>query len=137
MKILFDTNVILDVMLLRYPFFKAATLLLAEVENKNIEGYICSTTATTIYNLVSKVKGPSEAKQLIKGLLLIFNISKVDKTTLESALNSDFKDYEDSVLHESALRTGVQGIVTRNIKDFSNSKLTIFDPEELLKIIHS
>lgn len=136
MKILFDTNVILDVMLLRKPFYKAATLLLAEVEEKNIEGYICSTTATTIYYLVSKVKGSSEAKQLLKGLLQIFNVSQVDKTTLETAINSNFSDYEDSVLHESAVRAGVNGIVTRNRKDFINSTITIFDPEELLKIVH-
>ena len=90
--------------------------------------------ATKFSNDVVPVK---TSKQLIKGLLQIFNISQLDKTTLESALNSDFEDYEDSVLHESALRTGVNGIVTRNRKDFSSSKLTIFDPEELLKIIHS
>ena len=136
MKILFDTNVILDVMLLRNPFYKAATLLLAEVEDKNLEGYICSTTATIIFYLVSKVKGSSEATQLLKALLQIFNVSQVDKITLETAINSDFSDYEDSVLHESAIRAGVNGIVTRNRKDFINSKITIYDPEELLKIIH-
>jgi predicted nucleic acid-binding protein len=135
-KILFDTNVILDVMLLRNPFYKAATLLLAEVEDKNLEGYICSTTATIIFYLVSKVKGSSEATQLLKALLQIFNVSQVDKITLETAINSDFSDYEDSVLHESAIRAGVNGIVTRNRKDFINSKITIYDPEELLKIIH-
>jgi len=136
-KILFDKNVILDVMLLRKPFYRAATLLLAEVEHKTIEGYICPTTATTLYYLVSKVKDSSQAKRLLKGMLEIFNISQLDKTTLETALNSNFADYEDSVLHESAVRTGVNGIVTRNRKDFINSKITIFDPDELLKIIQS
>ena len=135
MKILFDTNVILDVMLLREPFFKFSTLILAEVERKKIEGYICSTTVTTIHYLVSKVKGSREAKKQIKGLLQLFEVSQVDKFILESALQSKFQDYEDSVLHESALREGLDGIVTRNTKDFHHSKLQIFDPEELLKII--
>ncbi len=137
MKILFDTNVILDVMLLRAPFYRAATLLISEVERKNIEGYICSTTVTTIYYLVSKVKKKKETTQLIKNLLQIFNVSHVDKLILESALNSNFPDYEDSVLHESALRAALGGIVTRDRKDFRKSTLTIFDPEELLKIISS
>ena len=135
MKVLFDTNVILDVMLLRPPFYKAGTLLISEVERKNIEGYICSTTVTTIFYLVAKVKKAKETKQLIKNILQIFNVTQVDKVTLESALNSKFPDYENSVLHESALKAGLDGIVTRDRKDFRNSKITIFDPEELLKII--
>ena len=137
MKILFDTNVILDVMLLREPFSQSSTLLLAAVENKNLEGYICPTTITTIHYLYSKVKGNKEAKKQIKGLLQIFKVSQIDKVTLESALESKFEDYEDSVLHESALRKGLDGIVTRNAKDFRNSKLPIYDPDELLKLIIS
>ena len=135
MKILFDTNVILDVMLLRKPFLKFSTLILAEVERKKIDGYICSTTVTTIHYLVSKVKGSREAKNQIKELLQLFKVSQVDKVILESALQSKFQDYEDSVLHESALREGLDGIVTINTKDYHHSKLQIFDPEELLKII--
>ena len=137
MKILFDTNVILDVMLLRYPFYKAATLLMAKVEQKKMEGTICSTTVTTIHYLVSKVKGPVEAKRLVKSLLQIFDVSPVDKPTLESALTSNFKDYEDAVLYESALRSGLDGIVTRDRKGFIEAQITVYDPEELLKLFIS
>ena len=137
MKIIFDTNVILDVMLLRSPFYGAATQLISEVERKNIKGYICSTTVTTIYYLISKKKKKKEATQLIKNLLQLFNVTQVNKSILESALNSKFDDYEDSVLHESALKAGLDGIVTRDRKDFRYSTITIFDPEELLKIITS
>ena len=122
-------------MLLRDPFFKASTLLLSEVERKNIEGYICSTTVTTIHYLVSKSLGNKQAINQIKNLLQIFKVSQVDKVTLESALSSKYNDYEDSVLHESAVREGLDGIVTRNTKDFRFSKLHVYDPEELLKII--
>lgn len=137
MKILFDTNVILDVMLLRDPFLRAATSLLAEVEKKNIEGFVCSTTVTTIYYLVSKTKGSKEAKKQVENLLRLFNVTHVEKRELESALYSDILDYEDAVLHESALGENLNGIVTRNTKDFRNSKITVFNPEELLKIVKS
>ena len=137
MKILFDTNVVLDVMLLRKPFFRASTFLLAEVERKKIDGYLCPTTVNTIYYLVSKALGNKQAKNQIKNLLQIFKVSLVEKITLELSLQSKFKDYEDSVLHESALREGLDGIVTRNSKDFLFSKLNVYDPEELLKIICS
>jgi len=137
LKILFDTNVVLDVMLLRKPFFRASTFLLAEVERKKIDGYLCPTTVNTIYYLVSKALGNKQAKNQIKNLLQIFKVSLVEKITLELSLQSKFKDYEDSVLHESALREGLDGIVTRNSKDFLFSKLNVYDPEELLKIICS
>ena len=137
MKILFDTNVILDVMLLRVPFLEAATNLLAETERSNIEGYLCSTTVTTIHYLVSKVKGAKEAKKQVENLLRLFNVTQVRKRELELALNSKISDYEDAVLHESALFENIDGIVTRNTKDFKNSKIPVYDPQELLNIIKS
>lgn len=137
MKILFDTNVILDVMLLRNPFYESSSLILAQVELKNIEGFVCSTTVTTIHYLVEKVKGSKIALSQIENILKIFQISQVDKSCLESALKSKIEDYEDAVLDESATRERVDGIVTRNIKDFKQSKLNIYDPEELLKILKS
>ncbi len=135
MKILFATNVILDVMLLRDPFCKSAALLLAEVERKKIAGFVCSTTVTTIHYLVEKAKDQKFALAQIENLLKIFRISQVDKSCLESALRSKIKDFEDAVLNESASRERVDAIVTRNTKDFKESKLTIYNPEELLKII--
>ena len=137
MKVLFDTNVILDVMLLREPCYKSSAFLLAEVERKNIEGFVCSTTITTIHYLVEKTKGRKTALSQIDNLLKIFRITQVDKPCLESALKSKFKDFEDAVLNESAVREGVEGIVTRNENDFKQSKLNIYNPEELLKILKS
>lgn len=137
MKILFDTNVILDVMLLRKPFYESSALILAQVERKNIDGYVCSTTITTIHYLVEKAKGRKAALFQIKNILKIFQVSQVDKSCLESALTSKIEDYEDAVLDESGFRERIDGIVTRNTKDFRQSKLNIYNPEELLKILKS
>lgn len=137
MKILFDTNIILDVMLLREPFYRVASFLLAAVERKTIEGYICSITVTTIHYLVTKVKGSKVAKQQIENILQIFQIAPVDKIILEKALHSRINDYEDAVIHEAAVGIGAEGIVTRDPKDFRYSKLSVFDPEELIKLLLS
>jgi predicted nucleic acid-binding protein len=137
LKILFDTNVILDVMLFRKPFFESSAFVLAEVERKNIEGFVCATTITTIHYLVEKSRGRAEALSQVKNLLKIFQVSQVDKSCLESALNSKIQDFEDAVLEESASRERVDGIVTRNESDFKHSKLAIYNPEELLRILTS
>lgn len=137
MKILFDTNVILDVMLLRKPFYEYSAFLLAEVEKKRIEGFVCATTITTLHYLIEKSKGHKEALTQVEKILKIFKVAQVDQLCLESALRSGIKDYEDAVIDESASRERVAGIVTRNEKDFKQSKLNIYNPEELVKILKS
>lgn len=137
MKILFDTNVILDVLLLRKPYHNAATYLLTEAEQGNIEGYLCPTTITTIGYLVTKVKGSEEAKKLIKNLLNIFELTELNKSVFESACSHKISDFEDAVLHESASLSHIDGIVTRNTKDFKYASLNIYAPEELAGIIKS
>ena len=137
MKVLFDTNIILDVLLLRKPFYVSATFLLSEVEHERIEGFLCPTTLTTIGYLVSKVKGTSEAKKLIKNLLNIFKLTKLDKPVFENACYHKIRDFEDAVLHESASLSDIEVIVTRNIKDFKYASIKVYDPEELIGIIKS
>jgi len=137
LKILFDTKIILDVMLLRRPFYEYSAFLLAEVERKRLEGFVCATTITTLHYLIEKSKGPKEALIQIEKILNLFKVIQVDQLCLESALRSPIKDYEDAVIEESASRARVDGIVTRNEQDFLQSKLNIYNPEELVKIIKS
>jgi hypothetical protein len=73
-----------------------------------------------------------KARAVIENLLSLFNIAPIDHETLTSALKNDFKDYEDGVLHEAALGVKVDAIITRNIKDFKNSKCPVFVPTEFL-----
>lgn len=137
MRILFDTNIILDVLLLRKPYYTSATFLLSEVEQGNIEGYLCPITITTIGYLITKAKGSDEAKKLIKNLLNIFELTELNKSIFEASCSHKIKDYEDAVLHESARSSNVEAIVTRNVKDFKYASVKVYDPEELTGIIRS
>ena len=137
MKILFDTNIILDVLLLCKPFHTSATFLLSEVEQGRIEGWLCPTTVTTIGYLISKVKGPMEAKRLIKNLLNIFKLTDLNQSIFQTACNHKINDYEDAVLHESARLSHMEAIVTRNVKNFKFASVNVCDPDELIGIIKS
>ncbi len=137
MKVLFDTNVVLDQLLGREPFVDAAEQLLSLVDSGRIEGVICSTTATTIHYLACKVVGTSVALDYLRKLLEIFDVACVDRDVLRVALDAGFSDYEDAVLHEAACRAGAAAIVTRDGKDFAKSKLPVFDPTELLAAVHA
>lgn len=132
MKVLLDTNVILDVLLDREPFSAAASLLLDKAERGEIAGFACATTITTIYYLAAKMLGAKMASSHVQSLLSLLSVAPVNKLVLENAVASKFRDFEDAVLHEAALLAGVQHIVTRNAADFKNSLIPIHEPEEFL-----
>ena len=135
MKTLFDTNVILDVLLDREPFSNDAALLLSKVEQSEIIGFICATTVTTIYYIVNKALGSQAASHHIQSLLSLFVIAPVNRMVLENAVASKFEDFEDAVLHEAACPAGAKYIVTRNIADFKNSKIPVFEPMEFINAL--
>ena len=137
MKILFDTNVVLDLLLDRKPFSLAAAHLFSEVERGNIEGYICATTVTTVHYLATKVIGPRKAQQEIHRLLTLLEVAPVNRLVLEASLDDRFSDFEDAVLHQAARHMGTDGIVTRNLHDFKEAKMTIYSPEELIKALEN
>ena len=84
-----------------------------------------------------KVAGKKKADQEISKLLSLFQIAPVNKSVLDEAIKSKFSDFEDSVLHEAAKQIGVQGIVTRNTKEFKKATLSIYSPEELYNMLVS
>lgn len=135
MKMLFDTNVILDVLIEREPFYLYSARCMASVEERKTEGWICSTTVTTIAYLLRKELTSDNASKHIESLLTLFDISTVNKKVLIEALHNGFTDYEDSVLAESAVVNNLEGIITRNKKDFKASKLPVYTPKEFLAIL--
>ena len=137
MKVLFDTNVIMDVLLDREPFSTAAAELLSRAERGDIAGYACGTTITTIHYLCSKVLGRGEARKKLRALLSVVEIAPVAKNVVVAALESPISDFEDAVLSEAANLVSVHAIVTRNKKDFSGARVPVYTPPELLRLLDS
>ena len=132
MRILFDTNVVLDVLLAREPHARVAAQLMAMADEGVIDGVVSATTVTTIHYIAAKAVGRDAASAHVRELLAIFDVACVDRGVLVAALDLDFSDYEDAVLHESARADSAAAIVTRNGKDFAGATLPIFSPDELL-----
>lgn len=132
MRVLFDTNVILDILLARQPFVTDATQLFGMAERKEIDGFLCATTVTTIYYLLSKAASDSVSRSSIRSLLTFLDVAPVNRSILQAALALPFNDYEDAVLHESARQAGINAIVTRNGQDFRQAILSVYAPAALL-----
>lgn len=137
MKVLLDTNVVLDQLLAREPHVGAAEQVMSLVDTGRLDGLICSTTVTTIHYLASKAVGPKAAAEHIRKLLTMFDVACVDHDVLRNALDCGFADFEDAVVYEAARRSGANAIVTRDVKGFAASELPVFSPAELLAALRA
>lgn len=135
MNILIDTNILLDVYLKRENFYEESAFVIAQVEKGNISGWIGSTTVTTIHYLVAKWKDIETANAVVGSSLKLFNISPVNRAVLEEALEMNFADFEDAVLHQSAIHANLDAILTRNKKDFSKADIPVYTPSELIALL--
>jgi len=135
-KLLVDTNVVLDVLLNRAPFVADSAKVMASAELGNIEAFLCATTLTTIHYLAAKALGRTIAERHIRSLLGIFRVAPVTDAVLLAALHSKARDYEEAVLLESARAVGVEGIVTRNPSDFPKSgAIAIHTPTDIVVML--
>jgi predicted nucleic acid-binding protein len=134
-RLLVDTNVVLDVLLERQPYASAAAQVLALADTERVHGGICATTLTTIHYLAAKAAGRRQAARLVRDLLDVFAVAPVSGQVLMAATGLDFDDFEDAVVHEAARAWGAAGIVTRDRSGFATAGLPIFEPDELLSAI--
>ena len=132
MRVIVDTNVVLDVLLEREPFVEAALSIFCLVEESRIDAFLCATTITTIDYLLIQSLPVSEARNALRKLISLFEIATVNRPVIERALGSKIQDFEDAVLDEAGQMAGADSVITRNTKDFTGSALKVFDPTEFL-----
>ena len=133
MKYLIDTNIFLDVMLNRVPLVESSKQILKLCETKKIHGFITASTVTDLYYLLNKDLKNKDATY--KNLGYILDIASVISVTGEDILQTYLlraDDFEDALLALCAKRDNMNGIITRNIDDFTGFDIPIFTPEEFL-----
>jgi predicted nucleic acid-binding protein len=131
MRVLFDTDVLLDVLLRREPFVAAARPLFAQVELGRLDGVVSASAITTVFYLARRSLGTGPAREHLRTMLRLFRAAPITHEILASALDLDFGDYEDAVVHEAARVVGADGIVTRNTGDYRRATIPVYTPEEL------
>ncbi len=135
MKLLLDTNIALDLLMDRAPFADAAAELFSRIEEGSATGYLCATTVTTLHYLLTRSLGAKQALKEVGKLLQMFEVAPVSRSVLAAALESGFSDFEDAVIYEAARHAGADAIITRNLKDFTKSKLPVYPADEVLHIM--
>ncbi len=135
MKLLIDTNVILDVLCNRSEFVEDASKIFKLCEIKKIDGYISALSVPNIVYIMRKELDSAKIREILEKFSLIFKITDLKAEDIKKAANLDFKDFEDALQSICAKRIKANYIVTRNIKDYSNSPITAIKPSELLERI--
>lgn len=131
MRVLIDTNVVLDFLQEREPFVENAARLFERIDAGEIEGFIAATTITNIYYIVRRAAGRVVAQDAIMQVLSDLNICAVNLEILEQALALNFEDFEDAVQYACAVMHDVDAIVTRDASGFVNAKIPVVLPEEI------
>ena len=131
-SVLIDINIILDVLLQREPFYSASAGLLAAVEKGKISGYVSAHGITTLFYILQKGKSSAEAHAIITGLFQILKVAPVGHSTIEQALNLQFRDFEDAVQMVCAMEQKVDCLITRNVRDYQVSLLPVLQPVDYL-----
>ena len=132
MKVLIDTNIILDVLCKRPAFYEDSAKVFKLCEVKKISGVISSLSIPNIMYILRKELDADKTREILDILMLIFSVADLKADDLKKAADMRFKDYEDAIQSACATRIKANYIVTRNIKDFSESKVTAIKPAELL-----
>ena len=135
MIVLFDTNVVLDVLLDREPFSDDSADALSRVEKGDIRGLVCATTVTTLHYLCRKVLGRGRTQRELRVLVSIVDVAAVNRGVIDAALASKIGDFEDAVLVASGESAGADAIVTRNKRDFAAARIAVYTPAELLALL--
>ena len=134
-RILFDTNVVLDVLLDRQPYVEASAAAWAAVETGIVEGLLAAHAVTTVHFLVRKEKGNIKAKRIISAILSVFGVATVDSAVIQEALQLPFSDFEDAVTAAAARVAGCECIVTRDPKGFRGSPVRSLTPEAITPLL--
>lgn len=136
MNILVDTCVIIDALQQREPFVKDSQALLLAVADGTVSGFIPAKSIADIYCIMHRhLHSDERTRILLKKLLMSFGILDTSALDCRNALTSPVSDFEDALLVETAYRTGVDYIVTRNIRDFSRSVIQAVTPSDFMKMI--
>jgi predicted nucleic acid-binding protein len=134
-KVLIDLNVILDVLQRREPFYDMSARVLAAAETGLIEGWIAAHSLTTLFYLVARYQSTEQARVALTDLLTFLSVAAVNHEVIEQALNLPYPDFEDAVQMMAAVRSGVQYLVTRNVRDYGMGPLPVLQPAELLALV--
>ena|SRR5438270_11591908 len=136
-RVFLDSDIILDLLLAREPFFPAATRLFLLIQEGEIQGCVSPLIFSNLFYILRKNRSAPAAVTALRKLKLLTHILPVDDRAIDLALASSFTDFEDAIQYYTALSNEVDAIVTRNKQDYKTAKIPILTAEECIELYRS
>lgn len=131
--VLIDTDVFLDVLFAREPFLNDSAKILDLCAQKKLKGYSTAVMFANMYYILRKANSHKKICAKLEVLLEFTEILEINKADILTNIQSGFLDFEDGLQYQAALRSKkIEAIITRNVKDFKNSKISVFSPTTFL-----
>lgn len=137
MRVLLDTNVIIDVLAKREPFYRDALMVLRYSEMGKITGIITASCVTDIMYILRKYLQTPQLRKSVQSLVSILDVCDVTKEDILQAFAFEMADYEDALQAQCASKSDTQYVITRNTKDFANSPIKAIEPHKFLALLNS
>lgn len=134
-KVFLDTNIVIDFLGERAPFYDAAAKLLSLADQKKIELFTSPTTIATTYYILSQYENSKAVVEKIKKFRVLCSISLVDNAVVDKAILSSFNDFEDAIQYYSALASQCDMMISRNEKDFKTAQIPVLNAMDFLKAL--
>jgi predicted nucleic acid-binding protein len=132
-KLLIDTNVVLDLLSKREPFYDSVAKIFSLADKNKLKLSISSLTFANTNYVLTRLKSAIESREILRRFRVLVQVLSLDDKIIDLALNdSSFKDFEDGLQYYSAIENGQNIIITRDLKDFKESKIPVMTPEEYL-----
>ena len=132
-KILIDTNIVIDLLAKREPFYKSAAQLFSLADKQKLELSISSLTFANTNYVLSRLKSTQEARGILRRFRVLIKVLPLNDKIIDLALNdNNFKDFEDGLQYYTAMENDQEVIITRDLKDFKESKIPTMTADEYL-----
>jgi len=132
MRLFLDTNVMLDLLGERVPFYDSVAKIATLADIGNVKLVVSALSYSTVFNLLTKYESKEKVREKLRKFKIISEVAGVDETIIEKGLNSTFTDFEDSLQYFCALKTKCNVLLTRNQKDFKESAIPVMSANEYL-----
>ncbi len=134
-KLFLDTNIVLDLLAHRMPFYTETAKLFSLADMKKIKLSISALCLADANYILSRQNPESEVRKILRKFKVLVNVLPLDDKITDLALNSEFKDFEDAIQYFTAIENDQDLIITRNQPDFKESKIPVMTPGEFIKTI--
>ena len=131
-RVFIDTDVVLDLLAMRIPFYKSAAEVFSLADKKQLSIFVSALTFANVHYILSRELSKTESRQKLSRLKTIVQILPIDSKMIDLSLNSEFDDFEDGIQYYTAIERGITILLTRNLRDYKEAEITVMSPDQYL-----